>query len=270
MADTRETVRYETDGRLARITLNRPQYRNAQSRQLLEELDDAFAEAAADDEVRVIILRGEGEHFSSGHDLGTAEEMADRERRPYPEGTLGEQRRSWELNVANTLRWRDVAKPTIAAVQGFAIYGGWMIASAMDLVVAADDAKFLPAPFQYFSVPWDLGARKTKELLWKAEFIGATQALELGFVSHVVPRSDLDSFTTDLANQLARQDPFVAAMIKRSVNEMQDNMGFRTAITAHHSTYMQIQTSGNVVPRGEEGKVPRLRSVERSLKDQTD
>ena len=120
-------VRYEVDerGRVATITLDRPRYRNAQSRKLLEDLDAAFAVAVADHEVRVIVVRGEGEHFSSGHDLGTPEELADREARPWPDGHLGEQRRSWELNVANTLRWRDVAKPTIAAVQGMCIYGGW-------------------------------------------------------------------------------------------------------------------------------------------------
>jgi enoyl-CoA hydratase len=259
-------VRYEVDGRIGRVTLNRPRYRNAQSRQLLEQLDDVFAEAVADHDVRVIVLRGDGEHFSSGHDLGTPEELADREARPWPDGQLGEQRRSWELNVANTLRWRDLAKPTIAGVHGMCIYGGWMVASAMDLIVASDDARFLPAHFQYFSVPWDLGPRKTKELLWKAEFITADEALELGFVNHVVPRDELDDAVDELAGQVARQDPFVASMIKRSVNEMQDHMGFRTAITAAHATYLQIQSAGKVVPPGQEGKIRRLPSVASSLR----
>ncbi|MGI9612185.1 MAG: enoyl-CoA hydratase-related protein [Acidimicrobiales bacterium] len=262
----RSDVAYEVDGRIGRVTLNRPRYRNAQSRQLLEQLDEVFAEAVADHDVRVIVLRGEGEHFSSGHDLGTPEEMADREARPWPDGQLGEQRRSWELNVANTLRWRDLAKPTIAGVHGMCIYGGWMVASAMDLIVASEDARFLPAHFQYFSVPWDLGPRKTKELLWKAEFVTAEEAHELGFVNHVVPRAELDDAVDELAGQIARQDPFVASMIKRSVNEMQDHMGFRTAITAAHATYVQIQGAGKVVPPGEEGKIRRLPSVASSLR----
>lgn len=261
-----ENVRYEVSGRVATVSLNRPRYRNAQSRRLLEDLDAALARAVDDHEVRAIVLRGEGEHFSSGHDLGTPDELADREARPWPDGQLGEQRRSWELNVANTLRWRDLAKPTVAAVQGMCIYGGWMVASAMDLIVASDDARFLPAHFQYFSVPWELGARKAKELLWRAEFLTAEQALELGFVNHVVPRAELDGFTAELAGQISRQDPFVASMIKRSVNEMQDQMGFRTSITAAHSTYMQIQSAGKVVPPGEEGKIRRLPSVASSLK----
>ncbi len=259
-------VSYEVDGRIARVTLDRPRYRNAQSRRLLEELDDAFARAVADHDVRVIVLRGEGEHFSSGHDLGTPDELADREARPWPDGQLGQQRRSWELNVANTLRWRDLAKPTVAGVHGMCIYGGWMVASAMDLIVASDDARFLPAHFQYFSVPWDLGPRKTKELLWKAEFVTADEAHELGFVNHVVPRAELDDAVDELAGQVARQDPFVASMIKRSVNEMQDHMGFRSAITAAHATYMQIQGAGKVVPPGEEGKIRRLPSVASSLR----
>jgi enoyl-CoA hydratase len=261
-----ELVRYEADGRVATVTLDRPRYRNAQSRRLLEELDDAFERAVDDHDVRVIILRGEGPHFSSGHDLGTPEELADRESRPWEPGWRGGQRRSWELNVANTLRWRDLPKPTIAAVQGMCIYGGWMIASAMDLVVAADDARFLPAHFQYFSVPWDLGPRQTKELLWLAEFIDATAARDLGFVNHVVPRDDLDGFVADLAERIARQDPFVSSMIKRSVNEMQDHQGFRTAVTAAHATYMQIQAAGQVVPEGQDGKLRRLPAVEASFR----
>ena len=256
------------DGRVATISLNRPEYRNAQSRKLLEALDVAFAEAVADHEVRVIVLRGEGEHFSSGHDLGTPEELADQQARPYPDGAHGVQRRSWDLNVENTLRWRDIPKPTIAAVQGWCIYGGWMIASAMDLIVAADDAKFLPAHFQYFSVPWDIpNPRRAKELLWLADVLTADEAAEAGFVSHVVARDELDAYATDLAGRIARQNPYVSQVVKRSVNQMQDLMGFRNAITAAHSTYLLTQNAGLVVPKGDEGQIRRLPSVQRSLDD---
>ncbi|MEL7207538.1 MAG: enoyl-CoA hydratase-related protein [Actinomycetota bacterium] len=267
--DSEPVVRYEEAGRVATVSLDRPQYRNAQSRVLLEELDAALARAVASHEVRVIVVRGEGDHFSSGHDLGTAEELADQKARTYPDHPGGNQRRSWDLNVANTLRWRDLPKPTIAAVQGWCIYGGWMVASAMDLIVAADDAKFLPAHFQYFSVPWDFNPRKAKELLWLAEVVTAEQAAEAGFVSHVVPRAELDDFAADLAGRIARQHPFAASMTKRSINEMQDLMGFRNAITAAHSTYLLLQGGGMVVPPGEEGKISRLPSVQRSIDDQT-
>ena len=249
------------------VTLARPEYRNAQSRRLLEDLDAALAAAVDDPDVRVILLEGDGEHFSSGHDLGTPDELADREARPYPDGVLGEQRRSSVLNVELTLRWRDLAKPTVAAVQGYCIYGGWMIASAMDVIVAADDAKFLPAHFQYFSVPWDLGVRQTKELLWLAEFLSGAQAVELGLANHVVPRAELHEFALDLATRIARQDPFVAAMTKRSVNQMQDLQGFRNHVVAAHSTYMQLQLGGKVAPRDQRDAEAPPPGVARSLGD---
>lgn len=259
-------IRYETSGRIARMTANRPQVRNAQSRVLLEELDAAFAEAVADDEVRVIILAGEGEHFSAGHDIGTAEELADREARPYPEGRRGRYMRSWDMFVDKSLRWRDLPKPTIAQVQGFCVYGGWIIASAMDLIVASDDARFLPAHFQYFSVPWDLGPRKTKEILWQARFVDAHEAQELGFVSRVVPREKLEEETNALAAEIAKMDPLTARTIKFSVNQMQDAQGFTTSVRAAHANYMLLEGGRDPqIPRDSKGR-PRLPGVERAFK----
>lgn len=258
-----QQVLYEKTGRVVRVTMNRPRYRNAQSRILREELDAAFNEAVADDDVRVIILAGAGEHFSSGHDLGTPEELEDAQRRPYPPGMLGDLRRSWEQNVANSLRWRDLPKPTIAQVQGYCIFGGWIVAAAMDLIVAADDAQFLPAHLQYFSIPWDLGVRKAKEILWQARFVTADEALALGFVNQVVPRQQLDTATMALAERIAGMDPLTARMIKFSVNQAQDAMGFRTAVQAAHSNYMLLQSSGAAgpAPRDARGR-PRLPGVE--------
>lgn len=264
-----ENILYEKDGRIARLTANRPRYRNAQSRQLLEELDAALSEAAKDPDVCVIILAGAGEHFSAGHDIGTPEELEDREKRPYPKGMTGELQRSWDLYVDFSLRWRDLPKPTIAQVQGLCIYGGFIIASAMDLIVASDDARFLPAHLQYFTAPWDLGARKAKEILWRAEFIEANDAKELGLVSEVVPRADLERTTTELAERIAKTDPLTARMIKFSVNQAQDAMGFRTSVQAAHSNYMLLQSAGGnrPAPRDEKGR-PRLPGVERTLREE--
>jgi len=114
-------------------------------------------------------------------------------------------------------------------------------------------------------VPWDLGPRRTKELLWTADWVSAEEAREGGLVNHVVARAELETFTFGLARRIARQDPFTAAMIKRSVNQMQDQQGFRNHIITSHSTYMQLQLGGKVVPRGEEGKARRLPGVARSL-----
>ncbi len=153
-----KTILFEKHDRIAKVILNRPRYKNAQSRLMIEEMDAAFAAANEDDDIRVVILKGEGEHFSSGHDLGTPEDKEDR-RRPFPKGMRGQHMRSWDLFIDATLRWRDLTKPTIAQVHGFCIFGGWMFAAAMDLVVAADDAMFLPSLLQYFSIPWDMGAQ---------------------------------------------------------------------------------------------------------------
>lgn len=233
---------YDVDGRVARVTLNRPQYRNAQSRRLLEEMDDAFAVAAEDPDVHVIVLRGEGDNFSAGHDLGTPQELTDREERPVEAGVRGRFARSWHLYIDMSLRWRDIPKPTIAAVQGYCIFGGWMIASAMDLVFAADDAMFLASNFQYFSVPWDLGVRKTKELLFESRFLTGQQAFDLGFVNRVVPRDRLDDEVMSYARRVAENDPFQLRMTKLACNQTQDEQGFSNAIRATHSMYILSAT----------------------------
>ena len=236
-------IRYETEGRVARLVLNRPQYRNAQSRLLVEALDDAYQRAAADDDVGVIVLMGEGDHFSAGHDLGTPEELADRETRPYSEGLRGRYRRSWDLNIDTTLRWRNIPKPTIAAVQGYCIFAGWIIASASDVVFAADDALFLPTNFQYFSVPWDISVRKAKAILFEGRFVGAQEAAELGFVWRVTPREQLHEEAMAYAARVAENDPFQLRMIKLAINQAQDAQGFTQHILGAHALHMLSQTA---------------------------
>jgi enoyl-CoA hydratase len=235
-------IRYEQDGRVARLVLNRPRYRNAQSRLLIEELDDAYGRAAKASGVGAIVLMGEGDHFSAGHDLGTPEEMADREARPYPRGLRGLYERSWDLNIDTTLRWRNIPKPTIAAVQGYCIFAGWIIASASDVIFAADDALFLPTNFQYFSVPWDLHPRKAKAILFESRFIDAAEAEDLGFVTRVVPRDRLNEEVMAYAARVADNDPFQLRMIKMAINQAQDAQGYSTHIQGAHAFYMLSST----------------------------
>lgn len=236
-------IRYEQEGRVARLVLDRPQYRNAQSRRLIEELDHAYGRAATDDSVGVIVLMGEGDHFSAGHDLGTAEETADREARPYAEGLRGRYRRSWDLNIDTTLRWRNIPKPTVAAVQGYCIFAGWIIASASDVIFAADNAMFLPTNFQYFSVPWDLHPRRAKAILFESRFVGAEEAERLGFVTRVVPRARLLDETMAYAARVAENDPFQLRMIKLAINQVQDAQGFTQHIYGGHALYMLSSTA---------------------------
>jgi enoyl-CoA hydratase len=233
-----QTILYEQNEAIAKVTLNRPRYKNAQSRLMIEEMDHAFTTADADHDVRVIILAAAGDTFSSGHDIGTPEEKEDMRRRPFPKGVRGEYALSRYLFLDSTLRWRDLAKPTIAQVQGKCIFGGWMFAAAMDLIVAADDASFLPALMQYFSAPWDLPLRKAKEAMFRSRFIDAAEACRLGFVNLVVPRERLEDETLALAREIAENDPFTLRMVKWAANSAQDAMGFSNSIRNAHSHYM--------------------------------
>ncbi len=113
-----QDVRYETDGAVALITLDRPRYRNAQSWQLLDELDAALDRAQADSAIRVIVVKGEGDHFSSGHDLGTPEQVEDFKTRAIPRVGITEYDTFRHYNLDLTLKWRNLPKPTIAMVRG--------------------------------------------------------------------------------------------------------------------------------------------------------
>lgn len=237
------------DGTIARVMLNRPDKRNAQNRQLLIELNDALLAAEADDKVRVVILGGHGETFSSGHDMGSTEAL--KEIAPGPEqhptwkgygGTRdGAERRTtqeWHFYFANTLRWRNLRKITIAQVQGNAISAGLMLVWACDLIVASDDAKFsdvvavrmgMPG-VEYYAHPWEFGARKAKELLLTGDSIDADEAHRLGMVSKVFPRDELEDKTLQFARRIAERPTMAALLVKDSVNAAADAMGFTEAL----------------------------------------
>jgi enoyl-CoA hydratase len=261
------TVIFEKLGKIGRITLNRPRYRNAQSTKLLKELDAAFDKADADDDVRVIILAGAGEHFCSGHDLGTPDEREDQKSYVHTRGLKNRHRRSWELFLDNTLKWRDLPKPTIAQVQGYCIFGGYMFAAAMDLIVAADDAMFLPSLTQYFSAPWDVGPRKAKEILFQSRFIDAQEALRTGLANIVVPRAELEKETLALAERIAQTDAFTLRLVKFAVNQAEDGMGFRTAVRNAHSHHFLTRVQAYQDAEKEGGAMPkRLPGVEQAIR----
>ncbi len=235
MEDPYQDIRYEMDGPLAIIRLDRPRYRNAQSWRLLDELDAALTHAAADQAIRAIVLGGVGDHFSAGHDLGTPEQAEDRQRRDASNEGPSFYDNFRRYNLDYTLRWRDLPKPTIAMVQGFCIFGGWMIAAAMDVIYAADDALFLPGLVEYFSIPWDIGVRKAKEYVFESRFLPAAEAERLGFVNRVVPRADLERETLAYARRVAENDPGMVRIAKHAINQMQDAQGFSQNMqTAFH------------------------------------
>jgi enoyl-CoA hydratase len=239
------TLQLTQDEAVLTITVNRPEVLNAQSRLMLEEFDQAMDEAAENESVKVVIVAGAGKHFSAGHDIGSPQEKEDQRQRPYAPGMPGEYKRGRDLYLDNTLRWRDFPKPTIAQVQGYCIMGGLMLASACDLILAADDAKFCDrtvrwagAHVQYASLAWDIGFRKAKEYLFTGDWLTADEALRLGLVNRVVPRAQLETETMQLAQRIALQDPFALRIAKFSMNQMKTKWGFARGLPTPFKTML--------------------------------
>jgi enoyl-CoA hydratase len=246
-------VTYETldEGTIARIMLNRVESRNAQNRGLLVDLDDAFREAEKDDQVRVVIFGGAGPMFSSGHDLGSKDAIAERTPGPDFHPTFGidgatrkgaENRmlQEWHYFFENTKRWRNLRKITIAQVHGTVYAAGLMLMWACDLIVAADNTRFADVVgtrlgmcgVEYFAHPWEFGPRKTKELMLTGDAIDVDEAYRLGMVSKVWAADELSERTVEYARRIAALPTMTALLIKESVNQTVDNMGFQNALAA--------------------------------------
>ncbi len=240
-----ETIRYEP-GTIARVILNRADKLNAQNWTMLAEMEDAFNEAVKDQDVRVIILSGEGRAFSAGHDLDTPDQIAARSKQE--EGLNGYSRSGQmkDIYTDSHLRWRDLPKPTVAMIHGYCIYGGWMIASAMDFIFASEDALFIPTYGDYFTTSWDVGARKAKEILYENRFMSAQEAMTWGFVNRVYPAADLEKETLAYAGRVAEHDPFTTRTVKFQINQTLDNMGFSSSVRAAGEYFLQ---RGRVQPR---------------------
>ena len=267
------TITYQKMGHVAKISMNRPEVRNAQTHKMLSELDRAFAEAAQDEEVRVIVLAGAGPDFSAGHDLGSRDGLEERKvearwTNQLPGGVPPRVKFEEDIYLNTALRWRDIPKPTIAQVQGNAIIAGFMLAMACDLIVAAENARFQDhgirwaAPSgEFCHHPWDLGARKAKELLFTGDSIDAHEAHRLGLVNIVVPVDKLEEETMKLANRIAVNDPFILQLAKRTVNEWQDIMGYRQALRAafymHQLAHAHMFIKGEQIgPKSAQGESP--------------
>jgi enoyl-CoA hydratase len=231
-------------GKVARIILNRVRFLNAQSYLMLEEIDSALAQSMKDSQCGAIVLSGNGKAFSVGHDIGTEEDVAYRAEQGYASRSPEDRFQYFEdmrkLFVDFTVNWRNVRKPTVAMIHGYCIYGGWMVAAAMDVIFAAEDAQFLPGFTEYFSVPWDLGPRKAKEILLEHRFITAREAYSYGFVNRIFPRENLEAETLAYADRVADNylaDPFHMRLCKFSINHMEEAMGFSDEIGAAYNNF---------------------------------
>jgi enoyl-CoA hydratase len=244
-----DTLLYETDGPVAVITMNRPEVANAQNTALIDDLDAAFDEADADDDVRVVVLAGAGKHFSSGHDLKAivGQEAPDPwvAMRETPEGKFHHEK---VMYFDRCVRIHDFRKPTIAAVQGSCVAAGLMLACMCDLIVAADDATFqnpvlrmTGAGVELLVEPWELGIRKAKEFLLTGDKIDAQEAWRLGLVNKVVPHEALMDATRELAHKVALVPPITAQVVKASINNVAELQGksqsWKYHFMAHHWTH---------------------------------
>ncbi|MBV8951025.1 MAG: enoyl-CoA hydratase [Actinobacteria bacterium] len=266
-------IRYEVDGPVATITLNRPEAANAQDTRLLDELDTAFDRADADDDVRVVVLAAEGKHFSAGHDLKQILAGNDpwSAMRDTAEGKL---RHEQVMYFDRCVKIRDFRKPTIAAVQGACAAAGLMLASMCDLIVAADDAKFsnpvlrmTGAGVELLVEPWELGPRKAKEFLLCAETIDAHEAERLGLVNKVVPRAELGASAREMADKVALVPPVTAQAVKDSINRMLDLQGQRESWRYHfmvHQFVSNTATALNAMEARKQGGMDAVKAEQRS------
>jgi enoyl-CoA hydratase len=264
MSDERPaSIRYEEPApKVARIWLARPETRNAQDTHLLYDLNDAIDRAAQDDDISVIILAAEGPHFSSGHDLRERDTLA-----PMREhdtvgtwcgfgcaGSEAQMAREKEIYIGFSERWRNVPKPTIAAVQGKVIAGGLMLVWPCDIIVATDDAEFIDNTVamgmngaEFFHHPWEFGIRKAKEMLFTSDSVSAQDAYRLGMVNHVVPRDDLHTFTLEMAEHIATRPLFALKVTKEAVNAAQDAQGRLSALATSFASHQLLHTHNLVV-----------------------
>jgi len=248
-----EVVNYVVADGIATITMNRPEYHNAQNSKMTYALDDAFRRASHDDAVKVIVLAGAGKHFSAGHDIGTPgrdiDESFERSSLWYDhsnkEGGEFLYAREQEVYLGMCRRWRDLPKPTIAMVQGACIAGGLMLAWVCDLIVASEDAFFsdpvvrmgIPG-VEYFAHAYELNPRIAKEFLFLGERMDAARAYQMGMVNRLAPRENLREVTFEMAAKIARMPRLGLALTKQAVNHVEELQGKRAAMDAafawHH------------------------------------
>ncbi|HEX8803553.1 MAG TPA: enoyl-CoA hydratase-related protein [Acidimicrobiales bacterium] len=218
--------------RVRRVTLNRPEKRNALNHGLRGELIDALRAADDDPDVRVTIVRGAGSCFSAGYELGDGNEGLEP---PYfTSGGEGQ----WPRHV--TEGWMgiwDLAKPVIAQVHGYCLAGGSELATGCDLVYVAEDAR-IGYPAVRFGVPdmqfhaWFMGMRTAMEMMLTGDALTGVEAARLGWANRAYPVDELEDAVLAMAERIARTPTDIVQLNKRTVHRAMDAMGLRQAIRA--------------------------------------
>ncbi len=245
--------RVGTDGRVGRITLNRPEKLNALSQDLLFELNEALHDWEADDSVRVIILRGAGRVFSAGYDLTPNRAAAQSSAVARRYGMVDSQNRRLVMGLRTGMQqitdiqlyfW-NMAKVTIAQLHGYCLAGGCELAMMADLVVAADDClighpgvRGLGYPRNGAIWPLVIGMRKVKELSLSGDSIPGTEAERIGMINYAWPKDQLEQRTIEFADRYANMTADHLALIKGACNRWYENMGIYSSMRS--STEMDV------------------------------
>lgn len=229
---TAELASYSRVRNIGIVTLLRPDKLNAINRPLQAALENALQEAEQDEAASVVILRGAGSSFCVGYDI-------DREAQDQPDSD-DEHARAAEYRAYVRFQmtpWR-MAKPVIASVQGYALGAGCEIAMLCDITIAAEDARFGEPEVRFSTVgpaivmPWYIGLKRARELIYMGDIIGASEALALGMVNKVVARGDLQQATEDYAARLALISPEVLRTAKAAINRGMETGGFEAGVLA--------------------------------------
>ena len=279
--EEQDLVLYEQRGQVAIVTMNRPEFRNAQNAKMTHALDASFNRAIQDDDIKAIVLAGTGKHFSAGHDIGSpgrdihkdptriATNWWDHTDKPGAENMFV---REQELYLEMCRRWRDIPKPTIAMVQGACVAGGLMLAWVCDLIIASEDAFFadpvvrmgIPG-VEYFGNPYMLSPRKAKEFLYLGERMPAAEAKACGMINRVVSPGSLLEETLAVADKIAKMPRFGLALTKKAINQAEDRMGMRdtmdSAYALHHVAHAHNSLTSEDHLAGQDAK-----SMAQSLK----
>lgn len=236
---TTEAIRFEVKDRIARITLNRPEKRNALNQQLLRELHDALWEADDRADVNVVVLEGAGKDFCAGYDLVTVynDKAGDASAEPtYRSTASGYDDDCWQMEATQrlTIALFDMHKPVIAKIQGNCMAGGTDLAFMCDMVIAAEDAKIgFPATRANGTPPtnmwvYHLGPQWAKRILMTGDCLWGRDAARVGLVLDAVPAEQLDEAVNELARRVSCVDAELLSAHKRVVNLALELQGART------------------------------------------
>ena len=242
---TFESVLYdEPRPHIARVTMNRPEKRNAQNMQLTYDINSALDYAVREQRIKIIVLAGAGAHFSAGHDFGGD---PGKTYKDFPlvsswanfeaAGAEGRFSREMEIFLEITERWRNLSKPMIAQVQGKCITGGLMLAWCCDIIIASEDAEFICTStkmggtgVEFWAYPWEIGPRRAKQWMLTDGRLSAQKAQEFGMVNEITSRDNLEQYTLDFAEKMAKHTTWTLNMTKLAVNHAQDLQGRRASI----------------------------------------